>query len=96
MCILCAGLAGDEHWTDAVAGRADAAVARRRRTVGAVLGAYGLVLHGQLGGMATVADRKGGARVVRGLGELWPAAETLARRPLDPLDAELLERLENA
>ncbi len=40
-----------------------------------------------------MSDRKGSVTVVRGLAEVWAAAEDLAHRPLDPLDPVLLERL---
>ena len=40
-----------------------------------------------------VSDRKGGIEVAGGLGEAWSAGERLLGRPLDPLDARLLERL---
>ena len=45
---------------------------------------------------ALVSDRKGDTRVVRGLGELWPAAELLCGRRLDPLDPEFLRRVSEA
>jgi hypothetical protein len=94
MCILCYELAGDEHWSQA-GGRADAASRRRRRELaGTVLATYGLKLTSDLSGLAdVVADRKGRATVVRGLGELWPAAQRLVGRPLDPLDPDLLDHL---
>ncbi len=96
MCLLCHALAGPQDWTRAPGG-ADARTAahhRRRRVLRTVLGCYGLALReGGPGAPAVLADRKGSARVVGTLPELWPAAAQLAGRPLDPLDPELLARL---
>lgn len=97
MCILCYGLAGDEHWSEALGDEGAAARRRRRELAAAVLAPYGLTLRGDVGGLAdVVADRKGRAAVVRGLGELWPAAQRLSPAPLDPLDPALLDRLPGA
>jgi hypothetical protein len=96
VCLLCYGLTGDEHWTDARPGSEPQASvrARRRRLLAAVMRAHGLDYSDDPSGVtAIVSDRKGSARVVRGLGEVWAAAEDLAHAPLDPLDPALLERL---
>lgn len=94
MCILCYELAGDEHWSQAVGQEGAASRRRRRELAGTVLATYGLELRSDLSGLTDVVrDRKGRATVVRGLGELWPAAQRLAGRPLDPLDPDLLDRL---
>jgi hypothetical protein len=37
----------------------------------------------------------GGAAVLENIGALWPAADRLAGRPWDPLDPDLLARLES-
>ncbi len=99
MCVLCYGLAGEEHWTDAQVGTQSRAQARMRRArlVAAVLAAHGLDCHDGPGGLTTVvSDRKGNAMVVRGLGEIWAAAERVSGRRLDPLDPALLDRLAEA
>jgi hypothetical protein len=94
VCILCFGLAGEDHWSQAVGDEGARARRRRRELAAEVLASYGLTLKGDVGGLAdVVGDRKGRAAVVRGLGELWPAAQRLSPRPLDPLDPELLDRL---
>ena len=96
MCILCYGLTGDEHWTDARPGAEPGASvrARRRRLLKAILAAHGLEYRDSMSGVASlVCDRKGNMRVVRGLDEVWSAAEQLAGRPADPLDPALLGRL---
>lgn len=96
MCILCYSLTGEEHWTDACPGAEPGASvrARRRRLLKAILTAHGLEYRdGPSGVAALISDRKGSTRVVRGLDEVWSAAEELAGRPVDPLDPALLARL---
>lgn len=95
MCIVCYGLTGDEHWSQVLGDEGPAARRRRREVAGAVLAPYGLRVRGDIGGSAdVVSDAKGRTAVVRGLGELWPAAARLVPAPLDPLDPGLLDRLE--
>jgi hypothetical protein len=99
VCVLCHSLAGEEHWSDHAPGSEPPAVtrARRRRLLTLVLGAYGLDYADDTSGLtALVSDRKGDTRVVRGLGELWPAAAQVCGRRLDPLDLEFLRRLAEA
>jgi hypothetical protein len=104
MCVLCGDLAGDLHWAERAAGTAgvDAETERRqarfRRTlvVNRVLAPYLLSVHEDLSATRyVVADRKGAQEVVRDLGELWPAADRLARTTLDPLDSRLIGFLED-
>ena len=96
MCVLCYGLAGEEHWTDAYPGMGSGGElrARRQRLLAVVLAAHGLECYDDPSGLTSVvSDRKGNVRVVRGLGELWAAAEQVSGRRLDPLDPALLHRL---
>jgi hypothetical protein len=96
MCILCYGLTGEEHWTDARVGAEAAATlrARRRALLTNVMAAHGLDYKDDTTGVTSlVSNRKGGVEVARSLGEVWAAAEKLVKRPLDPLDAALLARL---
>ena len=104
MCVLCGDLAGDLHWAERGVGGAgvDAEAQRRQarfrraRVVNRVLEPYLLSMHEDLSGTRyVVADRKGAQEVVRDLGELWPAADRLARTKLDPLDSRLIGRLED-
>ena len=96
MCLLCYSLVGEEHWTDVpVGGQAPTrARAQRRKILSAILAVHGLdYTDDPTGVSAMMSDRKGSVAVVRGLAEIWAAAEDLAHRPLDPLDPALLERL---
>jgi hypothetical protein len=96
VCVLCHTLSGEGHWTDVHAGSEPPSVARarRRRLLALVLGAHGLDYADDPSGLtALVSDRKGDARVVRGLGELWVAAAEVSGRRLDPLDPALLRRI---
>ena len=96
MCILCYGLTGEEHWTDARVGQEPRASvrARRRRMLTQILAAHRIDYSDDPSGFtALIADRKGSIKVVRSLGEVWDAAETLAGQPLDPLEPALLSAL---
>lgn len=98
MCGLC-GLFGGGHWTDGPGDDGDARPAlgrwRRARAADAALGFYGLRLS-PWGGRYVLAGRTGKSALVDDLGALWPAAERLAGRACDPLDPDLLDRLEAA
>jgi hypothetical protein len=96
VCILCYGLTGEEHWTDARVGHEPRASvrARRRAMLVQIMRAHGLDYSDDPSGVtALISDRKGSVEVAGGLGEAWAAGERLAGRPLDPLDSELLQRL---
>ena len=79
MCILCYGLTGEEHWTDA---RVGAEPDRERpgqapALLTQIVGAHGLAYKDDPSGFtAMVSDRKGGVQVARNLGEVWAAAST--------------------
>ena len=96
MCILCYGLTGEEHWTDArVGAEASASLrARRRALLSNVMAAHGLDYRDDTTGVTSlVSNRKGSVEVARSLGEVWAAAEKLLKHALDPLDPTLLTRL---
>ncbi|HEY1515613.1 MAG TPA: hypothetical protein VGF91_04275 [Solirubrobacteraceae bacterium] len=96
MCILCYGLTGEEHWTDARVGTeaSTSLRARRRALLSQLLEAHGLDYSDDTTGVTSlVSDRKGAVEVARSLGEVWAAAEKLAKHPLDPLEPALIERL---
>ncbi|WFS04137.1 hypothetical protein [Rhizobium tumorigenes] len=105
MCSLCGILGGNEHWADAVARpgvytRNTERIDRRRERAARVhianrvLAAFGLSLSDWQGTSFLLSTRTGKTEIIEDLGHLWPAAETLAGRPLDPLSLPLLDRLE--
>jgi hypothetical protein len=106
MCILCGDLVGEPHWTErnlqsrptgGFAGESDRRQARFRRTrvLNRILGVYQLSVYEDLSGTQYVlGNGKGAQEVVQHVGQLWPAADKLAGRRLDPLDAGLLAKLE--
>ena len=102
MCVLCGDLVAEAHWAErAPAGGPGGEAVRRQgrfrrvRILNSVLAPFQLSTHEDLSGTRyVVADRKGAQEVVRDLGELWHAADRLAGRRVDPLDADLLAALE--
>jgi hypothetical protein len=60
-----------------------------------VLRQYKLSVHEDLSGTQyVVGNGKGDEVVVQHVGQLWPVADRMAGRRLDPLDAGLLDKLE--
>ena len=106
MCVLCWQFLTETHWTeigvDDDASDDDREHRRRRdwrqrtRVLNRILGVYGLRLDDWQSRRYLLSDRKGRTVLVQDLGELWPAAEQLAGRPLDPLDPQLIDALEGA
>jgi hypothetical protein len=97
MCILCYGLTGEEHWSDAQVGTESPSSvrARRRALLTAIMAAHGLGYSDDPTGITSlISDRKGKVQVARSLGEVWAAADQLVKRPLDPLEPALLARLD--
>ena len=104
MCSLCGILAGRGHWTDSAsspeifAGRIEPhTTARERqhriRILNVVLGHYGLSLSDWATSRYVLRSATGRTTLVENLGELWPAAERLIGRPVDPFDPALLAAL---
>ena len=96
MCGLCGALAGADHWADAVVMTGGTRSHRRQlrnRVANEVLAYYGLSLKEAAGSAPLLQNRTGKAALVPHLGALWPAAERLAKRPLDPLDPDLIAAL---
>ena len=107
MCALCGVLGGKDHWTEplrreGVYVRAADPAARRReralriRRANVMLGLYGLTLADWQADSYLLSTRTGKTEVVADLAALWPAAEKLAGRALDPLDPDTLARRERA
>lgn len=108
MCVLCGEALTHIHWTERRPGeRATVSMftgddhqrSRMRdrlhlvRVANSILCHYGLRLDDWSGSKYVLSDRKGSSVLVQDLGGLWPAAEKLLHRPLDPLDPALLEAL---
>ena len=109
MCVLCWQFLSEGHWTEQQFDDQDTAAmvtagnarerARRRdryhrtRVLNQILSHYGLRLDDWQSRSYVLSDRKGSTVIVRDLGDLWPAAQQLARRRLDPLDPQLLAAL---
>lgn len=107
MCSLCGILGADEHWTAATARpgvftRNVERVERRRdraervAAANTILAAFALTLSDWQGASYVVAGRTGKSEVIDDLGHLWSAAERLIGRPCDPLDPDLITRIEVA
>ena len=106
MCALCGVLGGPEHWTDAVVSpgiftrNTDPAARRRERlnrvaAANRVLAHYRLTLADWQGSAFVLTTATGKAEIVDNLAHLWMAAERLLGRACDPLDPELIARLEH-
>jgi hypothetical protein len=105
MCALCGVLGGKEHWTAPVKREGVYALGeeptdrrreRRRRIseANAILGLFGLSLEDWQADSYILRNRTGKSAIVANLAVLWPVAEALAGRPLDPLDPKILDRRE--
>ena len=99
MCVLCGELITNVHWTDQ-GGTVDANgfqdQRERRRSLNRVLAFYGLSISDWNGTKYTVADKKGATVIVQDLGDLWPAAQRMTSRRIDPLSPELIAYLAQA
>ena len=111
MCILCAEFVSQRHWTDrenkgSASGLTEGPGeryrswrrdrSRRAAIANKVLRHYGLKVQNWTGSSYVLRDSKGRSALVRDLGSLWPAAQKLANRPLDPLDPALHVALHKA
>lgn len=105
MCGLCGILGDGSHWADGLAGpdevQASAVPSLRRRARrervalgNLVLAHYGLSLADWQGRDFILRSPTGATTLVSTLTDLWPKAEQLAARKIDPLDPVLLDRLD--
>ncbi len=105
MCSLCSVLGSSGHWTDAAlrAGvftrNVDPLQRRRERAhriacASRVLAYYGLTLSDWQASSFVLSTATGKTELVEDLGHLWAVAEKLLGRPCDPLDPDLIIRLE--
>ena len=96
MCGLCGMFGGGDHWTDQSGSDGLARAPEWRHRVAManlILEPFGVRCADRQGRL-TVEGQTGRALVVDHLGALWPAAEKLAGRPIDPLDPVVIARLE--
>lgn len=103
MCGFCAMLDGGKHWAEgtpeAGSGREpDAREQRlervyRVRLANAVLAHYGCSVEDWAMGQYIVRSQRGRSELVPALPQVWQTVESIAGRPVDPLDDALLERL---
>lgn len=104
MCVLCGELIMNVHWTEENRqenGMTDQRNRRRTRLarakfVNQILMYYGLSLSEWNGTRYLLCDKKGATTIIQDLGGLWPAAQKLHGRPLDPLDPSLLAFMKGA
>lgn len=107
MCALCGSLGSSDHWTDAHArpgvftASGDPVSRRRERALrlqaaNRVLKHLGLSLADWQGASFVLSSATGKSEMVDNMSALWVQAEAMTGRRFDPLDAGLLERLENA
>lgn len=103
MCGFCAIVSGIPHWTEAGSDAASGTwpEARERRLerlyrvklVNAVIAHYGCAVGDWAMGEYIVRSQRGRTEIVPALPQVWLAVESIAGRPVDPLDPALLERL---
>ena len=105
MCGLCGILGIEEHWSEGAsrpetfAGRKQAPTRRQERPArisitNSVLAHYGLQLGDWQGRSHLLTNKLGKTEVVDTIAAIWPVAAQLAGVVCDPLDPELLTRLE--
>ncbi len=106
MCGFCNLLTGETHWTEAGtdAGRDVAPPTGHARyldrhtrvaLVNRILEHYGCTV-ASWGRKYIVRSRTGQTALVDHLPQIWASIETIARKPVDPLDPALLARLRRA
>jgi hypothetical protein len=96
MCGLC-GVLGVEHWADRTDGTGPTrrqARLRRASLLNDVLSFYRIRVDDWQGTTMAVRGPTGRTELADTLADLWPKAEAVAGRPLDPLDPALLAHLE--
>jgi len=101
MCGLCGVFLTETHWTDASVSTPGKGARTRRHErlhrvalANRVLKHYGLKVSDWQGSAYLLASQTGQTTVVPSIAAVWPAAEQLRKRTLDPLDEKLIEALE--
>jgi len=97
MCGLCAIFLTETHWSDAALGAERSRHRERLRRVALanrVLKHYGLKLGDWQGSAYLLSTQTGHTEIVPSIAAVWPAAQRMRSRTLDPLDEELIAALE--
>ena len=110
MCLVCGELQTHIHWTELRpgVGASDVAEAggeaeksrrrdrlRRISILNTILSLVGLTVSDWEGVSYVLSNKKGDSILLRDLAALWPAVEKMLGRPMDPLDQEILARIES-
>jgi hypothetical protein len=104
MCALCGVLSGKGHWSEAAAApavfanRAEPQTRGRERQartrlLNTALKYHGIIVKDWAGNSYLLTSLTGRTAIVDGIADIWPAAERLAGRPIDPLDEQYLATL---
>ena len=101
MCALCGVFLSEPHWTDVSPSSPGHGVRTRRherlhrvRLANRILRHYDLKVSDWQGSAYLLSAATGQTAVLPNAAALWPAAEQLRKRVLDPLDPNLIEALE--
>lgn len=102
MCMACGQMFMNIHWSDTQitdsAGFVDQGLLLRARLAkvkftNEILNFYGLRVNSRAGGGYTVSTRTGRSLLCRDFGDLWPKAQSLTGKIVDPLDPALIAYL---
>ena len=101
MCGLCGVFLGEAHWTDVTVGATGSGARTRRHErlhrvaqANRILKHYGLNLSDWQGSSYLLGSQTGQTAIVPSVAAVWAAAERLRKQSIDPLDARLIEVLE--
>jgi len=101
MCGLCGVFLAESHWSDTpVAAPGSGGLTRRHERqhrvalANRILKQRGLKLSDWNGSAYLLTNQTGQTAILTSVAAVWPAAERLARQPIDPLDERLIEVLE--
>jgi hypothetical protein len=101
MCGLCGVFLSEAHWTDVTVGAAGSGTRTRRHErlhrvaqANRILKQYGLKLSDWQGSAYLLSSQTGQTAIVPSVAAVWPAAECSRKQSIDPLDARLIEVLE--
>lgn len=100
MCGLCGVFLTETHWSDAgvAEGGRTRRHARQHRVTLAnrILRHYAMKVADWQGSSYLLSGPTGQSAVLPSIAAVWPAAEQMRNRPLDPLDEALLDALESS